>query len=752
MRLLLLACALAAATLAGNAQDKPKQCGTDEHLAEQLNLNAELRFAKNRFETDFKTFMKSYKPEAYKSKSDLGKASAPKYIIPVVVHVFHINGGENISDAQVQSEITFLNKSFRNLNSDTINRRTGWLHTSPTDSVWFDFKSLAADMEIEFRLARKDPKGNCTNGIVRLYTPLSLKGNDDIKKLSVWDSKRYFNMWVCKQINKGNTIGIAGYAQFPFFTQGGTGTSATDGVIIIHDEFGNIGTSQAGQTPNVTTVTHEAGHWLGLFHPFQIKTDSCGIDGDEIFDTPPTYFNPTSAEPLRIHCNNILYNTCSSEKPDRPDLQEAYMDYFIGSCASNLFTHEQKARAHFVLQNFRQQLWSTENLTFTGVDGSSSATCAPVAAFNSPAPVTCAGNKITFYDYSYNSAVTSWEWTFPGGSPSTITGKGPALIQYNDAGTYDVILKVTGPNGTDTKTFKNYVTIQPATPNNPKGYYTADWWYQNNWQESGWVFQYENPKSQFIRVGTSYNHNASMKLLQDPFNQKNSIGSLVSLISPSFNLEGSSNPYFAFNYALAQAILPSSIGGGNTAEELKTYTSTDCGKTWVLRDSKSGSNISTIGTGTSGVLNSSIDFTPSDQSKWKEVLINGAKVPLNSNVKFKIEFKYSGGNNFYLDNVRVGLATGINEFKLASQIKLNVSPNPFNTNTNISYQLDQAENVEIKLFDLLGKEVAVLFEGVQNTGLQSQLIEKNRLNLNAGVYIVQMQVGNSMLSHKIIVE
>jgi hypothetical protein len=246
----------------------------------------------------------------------------------------HANGNENISDAQVNAEIAFLNRTFRNLDPDSTFRRSGMFVTPSGDTNYYDNRSLAADAEIEFRLAKKDPQGNCTNGIVRIYTPLTSKGNDDLKKNSVWDTKKYFNMWVVRSINKGNTIGIAGYAQFPFGPGGG---ASTDGIMVMSSYFGT----------NDETVTHEVGHWLGLYHPFQISSDSCGLDGDGVMDTPPTYFNPTTAEPLRNRCNNKSFNTCSSEKPDLPDMQENYMDYFTGSCACS------KKGGHY----FRQSWW-----------------------------------------------------------------------------------------------------------------------------------------------------------------------------------------------------------------------------------------------------------------------------------------------------------------------------------------------------------------------------------------------------------
>lgn len=739
MKKLVLIGSLLFAGLGSYAQHRAESCGTDQHLQELMQKDPATKMAKEKFEADVKAAMRNYNPNDYRSKQGTQKKSAPKYIIPVVVHVFHANGSENISDAAIQNQIAYMNLRFRNLNSDSTYRRAGWFVTPTGDSNYFDFKSLAADAEVEFRLAKKDPQGNCTNGITRTYTTLTNKGNDDLKKTMVWDTKRYFNIWLVKQINKGNTIGIAGYAQFPFGPGGG---ASTDGIMVMASYF----------AANDATTAHEAGHWLGLYHPFQIATDSCGIDGDGVMDTPPTYFNPTSTEPLRNKCNQPRYNTCSTEKPDVPDMQENIMDYFDGVCTANMFTLEQKARMHTVLDNIRVTLWSPENLAFTGVDQVAPTACAPTAAFNAPITTACAGNKISFIDYSYGATVTTYEWTFEKGTPATFIGKVPPQIQYDEAGKFDVTLKVTGPNGSTTTTLADYVTILPANSSLPAGYYTADWWYTNDWEQQGWRFEYENNKNKFVRNGYSYNQNVSMKYPMDPFNVNSSVGSISSLISPAYNFSGVSTGYFSFNYAFAQGTLAASIGGGNTKEELRVYTSTDCGKTWVVRDTYLDGTISTIGTGSAAVLPSTIDFVPADPSKWKTVTISGSKIPNSSNVRFKIEFKYQGGNNFYLDNVHLGLSTGLNQISLADAIQFKAQPNPFNVSTTLNYNLVKAENVEIRLYDITGKEIAMVFSGNQNAGTQNIEIEKQALHLEAGMYLVNVNIGGSSLTHKIVVE
>ena len=138
---------------------------------------------------------------------------------------------QNISNAQVQSQIRILNQDFRMKNRD---------RTKVPDV----FKPLHADTRVQFRLATKDIFGNATSGITRTRTSVPSFSFDDGVKASrtggadPWPTRRYLNIWVC---NLGD--GLLGYAQFP------GGPRATDGVVILHTAFGNTGTAQRAVRP-----------------------------------------------------------------------------------------------------------------------------------------------------------------------------------------------------------------------------------------------------------------------------------------------------------------------------------------------------------------------------------------------------------------------------------------------------------------------------------------------------------------------
>ncbi|MGZ5403725.1 MAG: zinc metalloprotease [Nocardioides sp.] len=233
--------------------------------------------------------------------------------IPTVVHVLYKKPEENITTSQVQSQIAVLNQDFRATNPDT----------SQVPDAW---KGLVADSKIRFKLARKDPNGARTDGIVRVQTNRASFGTGDgVKRASkggstAWPTDAYLNIWVC-------TLGggLLGYAQFP------GGPKATDGVVVLNSAFGTEGTATAPFDKG-RTLTHEIGHWLNLRHIWGDTLD-CG-GGDRVPDTPncegPNFGEPTF--PV-ITCGNA----------PNGDMFMNYMDY-VDDAAMFMFTAGQVSR------------------------------------------------------------------------------------------------------------------------------------------------------------------------------------------------------------------------------------------------------------------------------------------------------------------------------------------------------------------------------------------------------------------------
>ncbi len=709
------------------------KCGTDYYNSHELSSNPEQsRLLRAQFDQGWYKYLETHKEEIAAKK--LLKTSHPKYIIPLVVHVMHNYGSENVSDTVIKSVILILNNYFKGTYAKNVR------------SI---FNDLVADCsEIEFRLAKKDPEGNCTNGITRTQTKFTNYANDNVKDLQHWDCKKYLNIWLAASVISNNKV-VGGYTQMPF----GNKPDSTDGMLVVASQF---------VTDN--TAAHEAGHWLGLCHPFE--GDSCDLLGDGILDTPPHFYNPHDAfgGEFGNQCGNILFNSCTNDNPDLPDLQENIMDYFEGPCAGVMFSWGQKARMLYTLENYRSTFWSEENLIRTGVLDEGTP-CAPIPSFGitlnqfSNANITCEGNSYTFRQCSYNGLVTKAEWTFDGGNPSTYMAsdsvslvKATPSIFYNIAGDFDVKLKVSGPAGSRDTVYRKYIHVEPKIPVIPKNAYQADWDYLNDWEANNWYFENEDPYTpyQWQRVNVPYSGSHSMLLTVNPENIQKSFY----FISPSFNLSGASAPYFKFKYAFAQGSYePLSIT--NSPDVLRVAYSIDCGKSWTNKKIITGLSLYTAKNGminTSPIPNTSY-FVPADSSKWKEVKLDGSLM-LNAsdltNVKFRIELAYEGGNNFYLDEVQVGLATSINNHLLSEQIGFQVFPNPFSETSIIKYNLNQNEEVDLTLYDITGKQISNIFSGSQIQGRHEVIINRADLGLSNGIYFIKMRVVDSQLLQKIV--
>ncbi|HYK47258.1 MAG TPA: M43 family zinc metalloprotease [Parafilimonas sp.] len=310
-KLLLVLTICGAVTFAVSGQDitsPVNRCGSYEVY--QRMLQSDPTFAKNR--KLIEQFTENYSKNATANMTSA--VNAPVYTIPVVVHVVYNKAEQNISDAQVLSQIAVLNQDYEKLNADV----------SKVPSVW---TNLVADCQIKFCLATIDPNGNPTTGIRRVQTTKAqFIDNDAVKFTSkggddAWPAGSYLNLWVCKL---GNFL--LGYAQFP------GGPANTDGVVIGYNAFGNNGAAKAPYDLG-RTATHEIGHWLNLFHIW--GDDGGGCSGsDKVKDTP-------DQGDRHFGCPRFPFLSCSNGP--NGDMFMNYMDYTDDKCMF-MFTNGQKTR------------------------------------------------------------------------------------------------------------------------------------------------------------------------------------------------------------------------------------------------------------------------------------------------------------------------------------------------------------------------------------------------------------------------
>lgn len=666
----------------------------------------------------------------------LGK-KADKIIIPVVFHVFYdeTNAG-NLSDAQINGIMTSLNKYF---NADP----------SLVSNVRDIFKPIVANTNIEFRLAKRDPNGNCTNGIVRVQTSLATRATNDIKKISTWDTKKYLNIWTAVKVySNGREVG--GFAQLPH-----SGLVSNDGLLVV-----------ASQALADNTVAHEIGHSFGLLHPFEgSATDSCGSVGDNVDDTPKTYFlyaegSLNTGRP--VVCNDTTFNTCANEDPDYPDQQENIMDYFSGApgCivpVGVMFTLGQEARMRAALATYRANLYTAANLAATGVEPELPNNCAPIPAFSIKAAATnnhtfertaCVGTAINFMDLTYNGTATSWKWDFgAGANPQTSTDKNPTNIVYSTPGEKTITITVSNANGETTRQFeKALVVLNPQPLNlmiNAPDYPNA---------QEGWTLTSED-NVQWVREDRGvFEGNYSIKLPGSNFNM---FGKEYTIVSPSFDLSNAAAPYFQFRYAFARNAYGSSADA--TTDAMRVEASTNCGLHWSSLRSISGAGINTIPENINNPsgpkvtsIPATVSFVPTNEEQWTLINIANISSIKQPNVRFRITFASAGGNNLFIDDIRIGQKTGVEELT-AKDINLNVYPNPFSSSTKIVYDLPKSDNVLVEVYDVVGRKVTTLVNEKQTEGLQEVVFDKAKSNAGTGLYFIKINVGSSTITEKVMV-
>jgi len=259
--------------------------------------------------------------------------------IPVVVHVVYNTAAQNVTDAQIQSQIDVLNEDYRALNTDL-------------SSVPADFTPVIADTRIQFELASRDPDCQATTGITRTATTTTAFDHDSSAataqlrnpvKFSAsggvdgWPSDRYLNIWVCNLVT-----GLLGYASFP------GGPADEDGFAVDYESFGDTGTAAAPFHLG-RTGTHELGHWLNVFHIWGGGTASC-TDTDDVDDTPNQNFYNTG-------CPTHPSTSCANSG----DMFMNYMDYVDDNCMV-MFSAGQAARMEACMHGPRASLMASDAL------------------------------------------------------------------------------------------------------------------------------------------------------------------------------------------------------------------------------------------------------------------------------------------------------------------------------------------------------------------------------------------------------
>ena len=619
--------------------------------------------------------------------------------IPIVFHILHNGGSENISDEQIMDQFNILNRDFRLMNSDAAN-------------VHADFQGLPADIEIEFRLATKAPNGVCFSGITRTQSPLSYDGSNESAQVNAvrngnnvyngnWPSNKYLNIYIVAEAG-----GAAGYTMTP---NNWGGTDMYNGIWILHNYVGSIGTST---TFSSRAVTHEVGHWLNLEHVWGPNNNpgnaaSCG-DDDGVADTP---------NEIGVTSCNLNEATCGP----RANV-ENYMDY---SYCSKMFTPGQGTRMRNALNSSvggRNNLKTAQNLIDAGADG---VMVLCKAEFSSDKSSVCAGTVIQFTDETYNAA-NGWTWTFDGGTPASSTAQNPS-VTYNTPGVYAVTLVATDGGSNDTETKTGYIHVVPDAVTIPllegfESYSTLA-----GVQEWGVI----NPTGNGFELTTSTGLNSSKSARLMNFGQ--TAGDVDELVSSPVDLSGVSQVTLSFRYAHKRR-------NTNDDDKLRVLVSNTCGDSWAIRKTLLLASTSAFQGST---------FTPATESDWTTVHVpNITSSYLVDNFRYKFTFEGGGGNNLFIDNINIyegpssdDIVTGSSGIaELTSINGLSVYPNPVDSELSVDFSLQTAQEVVLTVQDVSGK---VAQRNVINANEGSNLVLMNTQELSSGIYFIEVKTGGA---------
>ncbi len=646
------------------------------------------------------------------------------YRIPVVVHVIH-NGEEvgedsNIPFAQIEDQIRVLNEDFRRQNADTIN--------TPES-----FNPVAADIGIEFVLAKQDPNGLPTDGVQRVQgskTSWTISDGAAMKSLSYWPAEDYFNIWVATLASD-----LIGFAEFPVSDldgiQGYPDRPLQDGVVVDYQYFGGVGNITAGSLGR--TTTHEVGHFLGLLH---IWGDG-GCSADDFCADTPSADASTNGCPLNKE-------TCGSK-----DMIQNYMDYTADACM-NLFTMDQKARMRIVMENSPRR---NSLLTSPGLQE-------PIVADNdmgiqritSPQQTECSSlitpslelanfgeevvNSYKVKLYLQGNFVEEVE-----SNEQVATGESTILsfstINLGSTGnTYEVSFEVSEVNGGDDENdgnnqqAVNFLVPELGTLPLSDDFEGED---QSQLLNEGTI---ENPDNSITWELTNApgNGNDNEALFMNFFEYELGRGERDILFTPNYDFSDIVEAKLVFKVAHAQYI-DSNI---ESNDRLSIAVSTDCGNNYSsVIYNKAGKALATA-----MPVNSA--FVPNDRTEWREEEISLEAFAGQSNVRIAFIGQNDYGNNLYIDDVAIQVVIQTNNDISVERI---ISPALLSCNNTPTPQItvkntgnNAVNNFLINFSVDEGPEFNGTYEGPTLQPGETQTIAIETLELTTGQHKLEVNV------------
>jgi len=562
------------------------------------------------------------------------------YRVPVVFHIIHngelIGEGSNLHDSIIHQQLRILNEDFRRQNADTV--------FTP-----FDFKNVAADTKIEFVLAKQDPEGRPTSGILRKEGSKekynwcgSSNPIDDalLKSESYWPAEDYFNIYVADLVYCGSS-NLLGYATFPLSTLDGLDNFNNDRLtdaVVVDFKYVGINDDTGGSFNSFgRTLTHEVGHFFGLRHVW--GDGGCSVD-DFVEDTP------LSSDSYGGDCPTSRQESCNSS-----DMYSNYLNYTNDACM-NAFTLGQKDRMRVVLENsprrysllFSHALEDPQQFQFDlGIKNAISPTIAECEDIFLPSVEVRNYGTDTLNSYTVslliNDVFIESIYKEDQLNPNETDVISFAEISIPPNLDNRITFSITSVNNTiDERSSNNVLNLKiPAFLESPLPFelnFDDQVNYDSRSSSGNSLWELVNVPNEVLE-----NKAATIGYYKD----SSRYGQFDYLFTPLFDLSALNSAELSFEFAYSKSADQDSKDG------LIVAVSTDCGDKYPTENyiyEQYGNDLVTS-------ANTDTFFIPSGPQDWKKVNLNLTKFTGNDKVRVAFIQQIGNGNALYLDNIKI---------------------------------------------------------------------------------------------------
>ncbi len=715
-------------------------CSTDERYRELLKRYPELKVYEEQLEAQLEARLTNIKGARTTA------VDTTILEVPIVIHVVHDFGNENIPDNVIFDAVAYWNKVYLKQNPDTI-------------SVIEPFKKWVGNSYIRFHLATIDPQGNPTKGIVRHHSYLTFAGSDQAK-FDSWPNNKYINIWSVNKFSADHS-GAAAYAYRPSTA---AGIPMYDGVI-----------SLASYVDETKTIPHELGHVLNLSHPWG-STNNPGVacGDDNVHDTPPTKgHSPSGCTPGALYdtvCAKGYKRTYTAvggadsvvNYPDTTNAQNI-MDY---TYCDRMFTIGQGVRMRATLNSAtagRNNLHTSANLAATGAL-SPRPDLKPKADFiiNKATPGFFTDSRtyfmafdkasFTFRNASWNDTISSVEWAFSNGAtPATSTSAGTVTTKVTTPGWVTVTLIANSNAGSDTLT-RQAVYAADTTPVGGQGYFqefaseaAISNWPMFNYYGNQFRWKFSNAVGFGDNSCIWYHSFDTSSLTSKSRYAGTATGDHDDIFTPAFNLTNSATDlYLDFFSCGARTTKGFSGWEEMVTDSLEVEVSTTGGGAWKTLATFKGTDLANNG-------NVNTDFVPTSASVWKPrtVVIPAADRAANTFFRFRY-WPGSAGNNLFLDRFSISAWPAEVREALNSAKQFDIFPNPSSNGCTLAFKTGGDGNADYTITDITGKVLIRKTLQLEPNTVHQEFISRD-VTQAAGMYLVVLNIDGTKMTQKFVI-